>query len=163
MLCYILEKEATAMKLRWLFIAALMILPAVLAAPDAHAASGNFAIQGDWGDDEDFGIGARVFFDVGGRHDGWGGLASFDYFFPGDDFRYWELNGNLTYALGGDLQPYVGGGLNLAHLGLRGAGSDTNVGLNLLGGIRVSRRVFAEGRVELGGGKQFVLTVGVLL
>jgi len=150
------------MKLRWLVIAVLSFVPALLSVPSAHAASGNFAIQGDWGDDDDFGVGARVLFDVGRRHDGWGGLASFDFFFPGEGLTYWELNGNLTYALGGDLQPYVGGGLNLAHVSANG-GSDTSLGLNLLGGIRVSRRVFGEGRVELGGGKQLVLTVGVLL
>lgn len=148
------------MKLGWLPTLAFIAL-STAAATEAQASSGNVALQGDWGDDTDFGVGARVFFDVGRQHDGWGGIASFDYFFPDGDLHYWEVNGNLTYALGGNLKPYVGGGLNLAHYS--DGGSDTKLGLNLLAGVRLSNRVFAEGRVEVEGGKQAVLTVGLLL
>jgi hypothetical protein len=64
----------------------------------------------------------------------------------------------------------VGAGLNLAHVsvdvpGVPG-GSDTDLGLNALAGLRFplgTFSAFAEARAELGGGKQLVLTFGALL
>jgi hypothetical protein len=144
----------------WTSILAFSVLLAVVLATPAHA--GNFALQGNWGDDFDFGVGGRLFFNLGDKNDGLGGVASFDYFFPESDVTYWEINGNVTYALPGSLQPYVGAGLNLARIEFLGV-SDSDLGLNLLAGVRLSNRVFAEGRIEIEGGDQLVLTVGFIL
>jgi len=101
------------------------------------------------------------------------GYASFDFFFPGNSVTYWELNPGVTYniTLAGltGLSPYVGGGLNLAHisvdLGSFGSASDTKTGLNLLAGSRFGlgkMSAYAEGRFEVGGGERFVATFGIL-
>jgi hypothetical protein len=137
----------------------------------------SFGVQASFGSDTDFGIGGRVVF----------GLQSlfpttpldahvgFDYFFPdapaGVDVTYWEINGNVAYRIPNvrsSLAPYVGGGLNIAHASAASGGvsaSDTKVGLNLLGGTTFGTRSkvkpFAEARVILGGGEQFVITGGV--
>jgi len=102
--------------------------------------------------------------------------VSFDYFFPsggaGVDVKYWEINGNVGYRIPnmrGNLAPYVGGGLNIAHASASSGGvsvSDTKAGLNLLAGTTFGRaasktKPFLEGRVTLSGGEQFVLTGGI--
>lgn len=60
--------------------------------------------------------------------------------------------------------PYVGGGLNIAHSS--NATSNTELGVNLLGGLRFGIgpvvKGFSEVRLELSGGEQFVVTFGVL-
>ncbi len=67
------------------------------------------------------------------------------------------------------LAPYAGGGLNIAHKSKEfddgRSASDTDLGLNLLGGTQFGRgkvNPFVELRVELAGGEQFVLPGGVL-
>jgi opacity protein-like surface antigen len=166
-------------------VAVLMSLPAVAdaqrrAAPRRQAAAQrpSFGVQASFGTETDFGIGGRVVF----------GLRSlfpaapleahvgFDYVFPdepaGVDLTYWEINGNVAYRIrtaSRSLAPYVGGGLSIAHASVdigTGSVSDTDVGLNLFGGTTfgsAATRVkpFAEARVTLGGGDQFVITGGV--
>ena len=91
----------------------------------------------------------------------------------GEDRSYWELPGNLAYFFkveaSSSLAPYAGGGLNIAHKSKEfddgRSASDTDLGLNLLGGTLFGRgkvNPFVELRVELAGGEQFVLTGGVL-
>lgn len=122
-------------------------------------------------DDADFGIGGRIVFDLLQRAD-LEFIGSFDWFFPdeppGEDRDYWELNGNVAYFF--DLEsapsvaPYLGGGLNIAHASRDGA-SDTDGGINILGGARFSQspvKPFVELRIELGGGEQFVLSGGLV-
>ncbi len=104
-------------------------------------------------------------------------IGTFDWFFPdeppSEDRSYWELNGNLAYFFkvegSSSLAPYAGGGLNIAHKSKEfddgRSASDTDLGLNLLGGTLFGRgkvNPFVELRVELAGGEQFVLTGGVL-
>ncbi len=131
-----------------------------------------FGPQLSWGDDDaNLGLGARAVFNLRSLVNARGleFVASFDYFFPeGNDVDYWELNGNLSYLIPnvkGGLAPYVGGGLNVAHASA-GSQSDTEAGLNLLGGtrFRTSGKLspFAELRFELGGGERVVITGGVL-
>lgn len=163
-------------------VAVLLSLPGLAdaqrrAAPRRQAAAPqrpvSFGVQASFGTDTDFGIGGRVIF----------GLRSlfptapleahvgFDYFFPGANVTYWEINGNVAYRIPnvrGSLAPYVGGGLNLAHASVDIGGvsaSNTDVGLNLLGGTTFGTRSkvkpFAEARLTLGGGDQFVITGGV--
>lgn len=86
--------------------------------------------------------------------------------------RYLEVNGNLAYPIEMEgLRPYVGGGLNIARVGVSfddpafPDDSQTEVGLNLLGGLDFllgSVSSFVETRFERGGGEQFVLSAGVL-
>ncbi len=139
-----------------------------------------FGGQLDWGSDSDFGLGARALFPIGDAVNvrGLDISAAFDYFFPshpaGTDLTYWEINGNALYNIqvrNTSLAPYVGAGLNIAHAsaGVTGFGSasNTDAGLNLVGGsylrLRNSRIMpFAEARVILGGGDQFVLSGGVV-
>lgn len=134
-------------------------------------------VQASYGGDSDFGIGARVTRKVGG---GLTLIGSFDYFFPSDTEgavgvkkQYWEANGNLVYPLAEPLGLYAGAGLNLAHpsaelsfLDTRTAASETNLGLNVLAGLkrgyRSSLQLFGEAKYEIKGGEQFVLSVGVL-
>lgn len=163
-------------------VAVLLSLPGLAdaqrrAAPRRQAARQpvSFGAQLSYGSDTDFGIGGRVVL----------GLQSlfpttpldahvgFDYFFPdapaGVNLTYWEINGNVAYRIPNvrsSLAPYVGGGLNIAHVSADpGAVSDTKVGLNLLAGTTFGTRSkvkpFAEARLILSGGEQFVVTGGV--
>jgi len=137
-------------------------------------------VQGNWASDTDIGVGARAILGLGGIVKGFETFGSFDYFFPSDDsgadIAYWETNANLVYRVnagGNSTTPYIGTGLNFAYtkvstnaLGGEISGSDTQGGLNLLGGIifEVGRlNPFLEARFELGGGEQFVVTVGLRL
>lgn len=153
------------------------ILGALLATTGPlHAQT--FGLQASWGDDVDFGLGGRAAFDLVPASS-LELIGSFDYFFPdepaGMDIDYWELNGNLAYAFNvagaPGFAPYVGAGLNVAHGSASFeadpdlSSSDTEAGLNLLGGARFGRssvKPYAELRFELGGGEQVVLTGGLL-
>jgi opacity protein-like surface antigen len=162
-----------------MLVLAALAAPSFVQAQTADSPLVRFGLQGNWADEADFGVGARVQFDLDDVYRGLGAVASFDYFFPEDDdlveslgvdtdTTYWEVNANATYTLRGRIAPYFGAGLNLAHgsvdldvgrFELENEG-DTELGVNLLGGVRFARHLFAEGRIELGGGEQFVLTAG---
>jgi hypothetical protein len=151
----------------------VMALIAVLAFAAGAAAElraqVRFGGQLSFGDNADFGIGARLEYTPRRLIPNAPVVssASFDWFFPDErGVDYWELNYNIAYQFQADaLRPYAGGGLNLAHESGAG-GSDTRLGLNLLGGLkfRTAGRLapFVEARVELSGGEQFVITGGVL-
>jgi opacity protein-like surface antigen len=163
---------------RWWPLAAAVLFSTMAIPASAAERPVRFGVQGSWANDADFGIGARVDVGLADKRAGLGAVGSFDYFFPSDDelelldvdVTYWEANANLTYTLSGDLAPYVGAGLNIAHasagLGIEdftvADESETDVGLNLLGGVRLSDRIFAEARIELGGGEMFIVTAGFM-
>jgi hypothetical protein len=166
-------------------VAVLIALPALADAqrraaqrPAPRPQRVAFGLQADFGSDTDFGLGARAVFGLRSLFPKTplDGIVSFDYYFPsgagGADLTYWEINGNVGYRIPkvrGNLAPYVGGGLNVAHASVSFggvSGSDTKVGLNLLGGTTFGRaaskmKPFVEGRFNLSGGEQFVLTGGV--
>jgi len=133
----------------------------------------SFGVQLDWGNDPNFGIGARGVFPLQSLFPKTplDGIVSFDYFFPGNNVKYWEINGNIVYRFtvprSSSLGPYAGGGLNIAHASSSVvAGSVTRAGLNLVGGTTIKLKgshllPFIEGRGEVGGGKTFILTGGV--
>ncbi len=139
-------------------------------------AQARFGGQLSFGSDQDLGVGASLH--VGLRSpERLAIIGTFDWFFPdeppSEDRSYWELNGNLAYFFkveaSSSLAPYAGGGLNIAHKSKEfddgRSASDTDLGLNLLGGTQFGRgkvNPFVELRVELAGGEQFVLTGGVL-
>lgn len=132
--------------------------------------------QVSWGSDSDIGVGARIELGLPNLLTSTGPLAStfligsFDYFFIDcDECSYWEANGNLAIPLAASsVDPYVGAGLNVARASVEFLGnsaSNTEVGVNLLGGLRFpvgGLNAFGEGRFTLGGSEQLVLSFGVL-
>lgn len=155
------------------------LLAGLVSAADAPAqvrAGANLA----WADDADFGIGGRIGFGLGSiseRHPV-EAFVSFDYFFPdeggsGVDLTYWEINANGIWKFSlpnSSVAPYLGAGVNFARASVDlsgiGSGSDSDVGLNILGGLRFNVmggvQPFTEVRLELGGGEQLVLAAGLL-
>lgn len=146
------------------------------AAPAQRLVS--FGGQATFGSETDFGIGGRVVFGMRSiaRRAPLDAVVSFDYFFPDDppgiDLSYWEINGNVAYRIrttSGVLRPYLGGGVNIGRTAAdttgESSGSETKVGLNILGGttLRTASRVtpFAEARVVVGTNDQVVITGGV--
>ncbi len=144
---------------------AAVALSCVCWVPELHAQA-RFGPQLDVGSKADFGIGGRVQINLGSA-DRLAIIPMFDWFFPGDDQTYWELNGNLAYFFKVNttsVAPYAGGGLNISYFSRDGE-SDTDPGFNLLGGTLIGPgpvHPFVEVRFELAGGEQFVLTGGVL-
>lgn len=155
----------------------------LIAAPAAAENPVSFGGQLSWADDTDLGIGARVLVGTDNIVEGSRFAGSFDWFFPDDgggvDISYWEINLNGHYMLPIEVEApidfYAGGGLNIASIsvdyddlggfGIDGSADDTDIGLNILGGldfgINDSLGGFGELRIELGGGEQFVLTGGL--
>ncbi|MDH3297934.1 MAG: porin family protein [Gemmatimonadota bacterium] len=131
--------------------------------------------QLSWGDDTNLGIGGRVLANVGSMNQ-WDFIGTFDVFFPDDsptnDVSYWEANGNLAYNFrmpdAPALSPYVGIGLNIAHVSVdreTGDFDDTDLGINFFVGNQFeagSTTPFAELRVVAEGASQVVLTGGIL-
>ena len=173
---------------KWNIVPVALAAALFVAAPaEAQVA---FGPQVSWGDDSDIGVGARVEMPVGGMitQDAASMLASlkfigsFDWFFIGDEgcdedgvnCTYWEINANGAVPLPVEgFSPYLGAGLNVAHGGVSFdddaledfESSDTEVGLNILGGLNFGLgglNSFVEGRIELGGGEQFVISAGLL-
>jgi opacity protein-like surface antigen len=158
-------------KVRTAFVALAML---ALGAGSAQAQ--RFGAQVSWADDADLGLGARMEVPVPLGSEG--ALAalylvgSFDYFFPDcDDCSYIEFNANVAIPVNttSNLNPYVGGGLNMSRSSVEILGesdSDTRLGLNALGGLKFAignLASFAEARLELKDESQLVLTFGVLL
>jgi hypothetical protein len=97
--------------------------------------------------------------------------VAFDYFFPDSPVNYWELNTDLAWGFrlaGTRMSLYAGGGLNIARTSVSGvpASGATDVGVNLLGGVRFGTATrltpYVELRPELGGGDRLVLTAGII-
>lgn len=94
----------------------------------------------------------------------------FIFYFPGDDYNFFEVNLNANYYFFNQdvFEMYGLGGLNVAHAGYDGPGedySDTEIGLNL--GIGTNFQLgkkfvpFAEFRFTIGEYDQFALGLGV--
>lgn len=162
---------------------ALLAATALLFGAAPAAAQLGIGPQISYADDFDLGIGGRLQFGMGTLFGDEGfagsliGITTFDWFFPdcGDiDCSYLEFNANAAYpfARQSEFSPYVGAGLHFARwssdadTGLGNLGKDaTEIGLNLLGGLLYDLGTFSaygEGRFEIGGGEQFVLTFGLL-
>lgn len=146
----------------------------------------SFGVGGDA--DAGIGLGGRVVLDLKNTRPGLALVGSLDYFPSPDgaaeglgvkvDVSYLELNANLTHTFGERrgrvrkakatrMAPYAGLGLNIARAAssIKGEGIDTSsseidLGLNVLGGLKVTYNVFVEARAELGGGEQLMLTAG---
>lgn len=85
-------------------------------------------------------------------------------------YDWTEFNADLLrplFSLGdGTARTYIGAGAMVGRASFDEVGSDTQVGLNVLGGVRFQRRAFApfaEARGDLGGLDQLSILVGVRL
>ncbi len=153
---------------RALLLACLLTL--ALDPCDAQAQVG-LGVHGSWAEDVDWGIGGRVAVQLPVDQLPLAFVGSFDWFWPEPDELedYWELNANLVIKPALELiAGYFGAGLNLAHSVAQdpfGAGklSETKAGLNLVGGLIYDGLLtpYGEVRYEIGGGEQFVVTVGI--
>lgn len=155
-------------------VVGLMVLGLAAAGAKTAEAQFRFGAQLSWGDDTDFGIGARANFGLGGlsQRNPIEGQVTFDYFFP-DGYDYWELTGNALYRFdtpSESVKPYAGGGVIFAHSSVDVLGvsdSNSDLGLNLVGGLRfhvkgTTTLPFVEARFEIKDGSQFVLAAGVM-
>ena len=161
--------------------AALVVATAGVAAAERDVAFGG---QISYADDFDLGVGARAVIGTNDVVEGTRAVASFDLYFPGDEagveFSFWEINVNGHYMFPLEEKSfglYAGAGLHYANVSVDtpsidtgfgviegGSVSDSEVGLNLLGGVdfQTSGSVspFAEIKIELGGAEQFVISGG---
>jgi len=145
--------------------AAGFALSLVVFPPQPLQAQTAFGVQGNWGSEADFGVGARLLANIPNVN--LEAVVSADIFFPDNDFDWLEFNGNLFYHFhapgAANVLPYLGGGLNVTRIS--NGGSTTETGLNLGGGVRFPRpgiTPFLEARAVLSDADQLVLTFGVL-
>lgn len=141
-----------------------MTMAGALAVPGSASAQVVVGPSVAFHDDADFGIGAFVMFPLEQFDPNLSASVDFGYFFPdapGVDF--WELNGNVVYNFtvqaDAPVLPFALGGLNIARVSA-GAFDDTEIGLNLGGGIVFpsdSFRPMVGAKIELEGGDGFVL------
>lgn len=166
------------MKKLMFMVAAFMCLIGV----QTGQAQVSFGPQLAWSDAVDLGLGARVEFglaDLFGIEDGvFANLyasASGTYFFPecpGSSCSLVELNPNavVPFEMDATVTPFVGAGLHLARSkwsvpDASISDTDTDVGLNILGGIKFpigNLGGFAEGNFGISGAEHFTLSAGVL-
>lgn len=155
-------------------LAAAAMLAAVPAQSQAQTVVGPYLA---YHDDFDLGVGGFVAIPIPSLHENVSLLFDFGYFFPGDlglddvDFTYWELNagGLVRFPIDNeDISPFAFGGLNIARFGVSDdvegldySDGDTEIGLNLGGGITFiglgNLRPSVGAKVELSGGEGFVL------
>lgn len=148
--------------------------------PSTAAAQVYLGFQGNWGDRYDLGIGGRVTVDLSPKLIPVMIAGSYDHFWPLDTFTrardYWEVNVNALFiqrvfrvGTAGYASGYFGVGLNIANpsVTMRDSGdksSDTNVGLNLLGGTKyhVGRvSPYLDVGITFWGAEQAKFTFGV--
>ena len=154
---------------RALALTAVAALPAVVGAQDMMGVKPfRLGAQADFiTDNSDFGIGARVEHSLASLVPSlmdFRFVGSFDFYFP-DAGSFVEINGGVATSFrmpGAPVTPYAGAGLGIAR-----SSSNTDVGLNLFGGVRFkpmgTAAPYAEARLRLGDGSAFILTAGVLL
>lgn len=154
-----------------LILSALVAAFALFGVSEAQAQGVQFGVGGAYGFSS-----SDLFADVGPGIEGRVGIpieagfgtlkttGSFGYFFPSEDFTYWEINGNLAYMFeAGTATPYAGAGLNFANFS--NGGSFNEIGLNLLGGVEFSAGAlnpYLEGAFQLSGGEQIMIKGGLL-
>lgn len=145
---------------------AALLLPLLLlagpSAQEAHAQAA-FGVQGNYGTEADLGIGARGLINIPNVN--LEAVGSFDVFFPDGDRDWLDVNANVFYHfhVPEGFTPYLGGGLNVARIS--NGGSESEVGLNLGGGVRFDRpgvTPFLEARAVLSDADQLVITGGFL-
>ena len=118
-------------------------------------------------DDVDFGVGGFVAIPVPSLNPNLSVVPSFLYYFP-DGGDYWEINGDVQYSFDVSpdtpVLPFAFAGLNFANFGGDGADSQTEIGLNLGGGIEFradSLNPFAGAKFTIGDVDGFVVFAGL--
>ncbi len=155
-----MRNRAVACAAATTFVLTLLVFP----AQPAHGQTA-FGVQGNWGSEADFGVGARVLANIPNVN--LEAVVSANIFFPDNDVDWLDFNANIFYHFhtpGANVLPYLGGGLNVTRLSVSEF-STTETGLNLGGGIRFPRpglTPFVEARAVLSDADQLVLTFGVL-
>lgn len=169
------------MRIKSLFAGAVLALGLAAVAPSSAQAQIGFVVQANYALDgiEAFGVGAGVNFGIGSLTEKHGirGEATFDYFLPDDygfggqgySYNYWQINANALMDIKAVQNLYVGTGLNYskASVDYDGVGCDfcsnSDIGLNVIGGYKLGSgkaAPFVQGRLELGGGSNLVVTGG---
>lgn len=169
-----------------LFGTMMLATALVFGASSEAEAQFTFGPAAAFHEDADFGAGVFFTTPLQSVHENVSLWGNFLYFFPGEggsfgafsaDLNYYEINGGLMYdfAASGSIIPFVSGGLNIARASVDydgpgeefvgDLGSNTDIGLNLGGGIKTglgdSLTGIAQARIELGGGEAFVLEAGL--
>lgn len=118
-------------------------------------------------EEADLGIGGFVTWAMPDLHEDISLGVDVGVFFP-DGFDYFEVNGNVYYTFptgSVDVAPWVLGGLVLARVSDRGPASDTELGLNLGGGVtfRPQERIspLVGGKFELLDGSAWMFFAGL--
>lgn len=139
---------------------------AILAVPGQADAQVSLGPTVAWHDEADFGIGVMADIPLPALAPGAGILADLTFFFPDqEDVNFLEINGNLKWEFPGSgempVVPFALGGINWARTSVDDTDfSDSEVGLNLGGGIRFNAgnfRPIVGIRVEIDGGEGFVI------
>lgn len=153
-------------KLLWtVALVGMMVAPG---AAQAQTMAGPFLAYTD--DAEAFGIGGFIAIPLPALGPNISIAPDFTWFFP-DAGNLFEINGDLMYSFpvsaDSPVLPFAFAGLNIARYSIDIAGtdfSDTNVGVNLGGGVNFSAgsvNPFAGAKVELEGGESFVIFGGL--
>jgi opacity protein-like surface antigen len=153
----------------------------LLAVPTAASAQLQAGPYLAYHDDADLGIGGFLVVPLYELHENLSFVGDFGFYFPGDggydgvDVDYWEANADALFSFPLENQsftPWALAGINIAHgsvsLG-RGPmegerGSDTEIGLNLGGGVTFgtgSMRPMVGAKFELDGGEGAVIFGGL--
>ena len=158
----------------------LLAAVALVVVGASTADAQRFGAHAIWANDVELGVGARMEMDFSNKLSKQPPLSraffigQFDYFLdPCEpaDCTYFEINPSIAVPLNATtLKPYVGAGLNIARMsvdfgGTIGNQSDTEIGINLLGGLKLNLSgmdAFTEARLALGGGEQFSIAFGIL-
>jgi hypothetical protein len=122
-------------------------------------------------DAEAIGVGAFIAIPVPQLSEGFAIVPDFTWYFP-DGYDYFEINGDLAYffpvAADSPVSPFAFAGLNIARtsidLGTFGSTSNTDVGLNLGGGVEFpgsSLSPFAGAKFEIQDATGFVIFGGI--
>jgi hypothetical protein len=159
---------------RTILAGAAMAVGFAVATPAVASAQMGFVLKANYADDMEFGAGAGVTFGLGSltTNSGIRAEATFDYFFPGDNLTYWEINGNALMDIKSIPSLYVGAGVNYANFEIDDEGfceivdcdlSSSDIGLNLLAGWNFSgaKGPFVQAKFEVGGGEQLVISGGI--
>jgi hypothetical protein len=160
---------------RTILAGAALAVGFAVATPAVASAQMGFLVKANYADDMEFGAGAGVTFGLGSltTNSGIRAEATFDYFFPGDNINYWEINGNALMDIQSVPSLYVGAGVNYANISFDfdddfcevfGCDADASeVGLNLLAGWNFSgsKGPFVQAKFEVGGGEQLVISGGL--